>query len=119
MGQRRNEIKICVVDPTSRQLESGRFAWSGVIVVGGERLAHVTHNDSGTRYELFKVADAVAKWAEVERTAEGMLAGAFAPLDEFVGTLWADAMEETSGLERRLSGTCVRLNARRAPGLRR
>lgn len=96
MGQRRTEITIHVAEPTSGQLESGRFAWSGVIVVDGERLARVAHNDRGTRYALFKVPDAAAKWARVERTAEGTLVGAFAPLDEFVGMLWAAAMEEIS-----------------------
>jgi hypothetical protein len=109
MEHRRNLITIRVIDPTSRQLESGTFAWSGVIVVDGERLACVTHNDRGRQYEVFKVLDAAAKWARVERTAERTLAGAFAPLDEFMGMLWADAMEETSGpipnTECRLSGT--------------
>jgi hypothetical protein len=98
--ERRREITIRVVDPASRQLESGRFAWSGVIVVDGERLARVTHDEHGTQYELFKVTDAAVKWARVEQLAEETLAGAFAPLDEFVGMLWADAMEDISGLPR-------------------
>jgi len=122
MERRGNEITIRLVAPTLGQLESGRLAWSGVIVVGGERLARVTHDDRGTQYELFKVPHAAAKWARVERTAERTLAGAFAPVDEFVGMLWADAMEETSSpipnTECRLSGTYFRFDAYRDPGSR-
>jgi len=64
-------------------------------MVDGERLARVIHDDRGRTYELLEVTDAAVKWARVEGIAERTLVGAFAPLDEFVGMLWADAMEET------------------------
>jgi len=89
-------ISLQAIDPTATQQKSGRFVWSAVVVANGERLALVTHGNSGRQYELLKVQNAAEKWLEVEQYAESILPGAFAPLDELVGMLFADAMEKNS-----------------------
>jgi len=91
----RKDITVGVINPTSKQLDSNQFFFSGVIVFNGEQLARMTREGCAVRYELFNVRDAEAKWARVVRHSEEMLAGAFAPLDEFLGMLLADAISNS------------------------
>jgi hypothetical protein len=98
MGQRGKTLAISLkaIDPIFTPQKSGRFVWSAVVVVNGEQLTRVTHGNSGRQYELFKVQNAAEKWLEVEQYAEAFLPGAFAPLDELIGMLFADAMDKNS-----------------------